>query len=218
MESSRDKNVAEAAEKKKRDMESLYAMLVKITEAVEETENRLLVAMGLADKDKPETFSNYDRKFDVTSLADFLTELEKVLKLPYLPASAKRTLTPAAAAKIDPFGDRPALEEESQEIVDTTVETADALTRLKDGGMLTAEIAAECLGVPEDQLEEFKRKFEEHKQDPFAVPGDPNADPTMDPNADPNDPSIALRNRNQFGPPDEQADPEDPTDVGTQQG
>lgn len=169
MENSRAKNVAEAAEKKRRDMESLYASLVKITEAVEAAENELLVAMGLSDYDDPATLSQYDRRFDVSSLSDFVDDIKRIISLPFITPSVKRSLSLAAVTKISPFIDTKLVEQDMMLVSDVGESVADTVPRLKEAGVLTPDIAAELLGVPADQREEFVRRFDQHTdQSAFA--------------------------------------------------
>ncbi len=169
LEGSETKNSPEAAQKKRLDMDSLYATLVKITEEIERVENALLIGLELADDEDPATLSGYSRVFDIVSFSELLDDLERLRKQPHMPAEIKRRLTAAAVMKYDPHGDQLEVADEVDEVIDCTPDTADALATLKNANMLTADMAIEVLGVPEDQEEAFREKFDSHQASPFDL-------------------------------------------------
>lgn len=142
------KNVAEAAEKKKRDLESLYTLLVEITKAVERIENRLLGAMGLFD-DSSDKQTTYDKKFDVLSLEDLLDQLARLKDVPFVPSSFKRRFTGQLLTKLEPFGDHEVYASEIETIADISASNIDAVTTAVQANLLTPEIAVRQIGIPE---------------------------------------------------------------------
>lgn len=159
---SKGKNVAEAAEKKKRDMEALYSLLSKITTAIEKAENELLEGVGLIADDESDERTQYDRQFDVNSLADLLADLKEVTQLPFTGAAFKRSQIQRVMAKMDPFGDQTEYVKDMDKLMDASNTTATALQTLKDAGCLTPNLAITVLGVPESEQAEFKKRFDEH--------------------------------------------------------
>lgn len=157
------KNVAEAAEKKKRDLESLYTSLVKITVKIEQAENWLINMLGLAGQDSANA-SVYDRKFDVNSLSEFIAELKELIQLPFVPASVKREVAKQLIQKVDPFGDHEEYAEEADEMMDISKDVIEGVISLKDVGMMTPELAAEILGVPKESLDAFKAAWHGHAE------------------------------------------------------
>lgn len=178
MDHSGTKNVAEAAEKKKRDLESLYTMLVHIAGEAEDAENRLLVAMGVVGvKDgQPDiqALSKYDTKFDVNSLSDLLDEIAKLAAVAYIPPSFKRRLAMQVIQKMEPFGDQEEYQTEQDAMVEVTDATSNALVSLKGAGLITPATAAAVLGVPEDEIDDFTSRFDSHAGDAYGGFGDPN--------------------------------------------
>lgn len=155
MDSSQSKNVAEAAEKKKRDMEALYTCLVKIVGHIEDAENWLLVMLGLIDPTKPDQRTTYGRAFDVSSLSELMDDLAKMAELPFAPADMKRSLVTQILQKVDPAGDHAEYLKLIEESIDLTPAVVDGIVALKNAGFMTPEVAAFMLGVPENQRKAF---------------------------------------------------------------
>lgn len=167
MESSSDKNVAEAAEKKKRDMESLYTALVKIVGVIEDAENWLLERMGLvknAEEAEEGSRSQYDRRFDVNSLADLLDDLKRLAESPMVTPSVKRAVAKQIAQKVDPDGDFAQHGKEIDAAVDLSPTVVDSITTLKAAGLLPPALAARMLGVPESERAQFEEAAAGHEE------------------------------------------------------
>lgn len=147
MESS-NKNVAESAEKKKRDLESLYTLLNKIVESIEKAENWLLVSMGIYNADDLQQRTRYGRQFDVYSIDDLISQLSEAGKIPFVPSSLKRRLAVSLAQKVDPFGPHEEYEQESERMFDTTSQVVESLMSMKRDGALTPDMLVVALGVP----------------------------------------------------------------------
>lgn len=210
MESSSTKNVAEAAEKKKRDMEALYTSLVRIIGQVEDAENAVLKGMGLIGVEEPgskdDKRTTYSRKFDVNSVADLLAELEMLQKVPFVPPSFKRQVVMELLQKMDPQGAHDDYQKDIEEGVDGTPGVADAIATLVTSKAITASMAAWLLGVPESQLQEFTEAFDAHPETPedafLEAGGDPNALALHDPLAEDGDqPGLKPGAKPGDGPP-----------------
>ncbi len=192
MSESSTKNVAESAEKKKRDMEGLYTMLLSIVRELEAVENDILVGMGLATYDNEESLTRYPSKFDVASVEDLLAEIEALKDVPYAPSSLKRSLAKQIASKMDPFG--PDHSADVDAAFELTPTLASAVVDLITAGALTPELVVTALGIPEDkaadviaQLEEHNAKALEPPPPPFggSPPDGPPADPSAPDGPDP---------------------------------
>lgn len=165
------KNQVEAAEKKKRDMERLYTMLVKVTARVEAAENALLVGLGLADEKDSKTLSVYSTGFDVEVLSSVLDDLKKVNDIPFIPNSFKRAAALMVMSRIQPRGDVGEFEKEAHESVDGSLNTAQAVELLRNAGTLTADMAIALLGVPLAMQADFKTEFDKHATAAQALSG-----------------------------------------------
>lgn len=159
------KNAPEAAEKKKRDLESLYTMLVKLTNKIEQAENWMLAALGLIDPEDATAKTVYDRKFDVNSVADLLAELQELAKVPFVPASFKRAAVAQVLQKLDPFGDQAAYTEEMEEMIDVSPVVVESVVSLITAKYMTPELGAITLGIPEDDRQEFIDAVNGHAED-----------------------------------------------------
>lgn len=166
MESTNTKNAAETAEKKKRDLEALYTMLVQIVKSVEYVENELLVGLELIDADDTDAQTTYDRKFDVNSIAELQEEIEKLAQMPFVPPTLKRTLATQLAQKLDPFGDHSKYTEEIEKLIAADEMFLKGIEILMTNGLFTPEILADLLGVSDKQRAEFIAKLAMHDAEP----------------------------------------------------
>lgn len=198
MNESATKNVAESAEKKKRDLESLYTMLISIARTLETAENALLVGMGLADYNQEDSLTRYPDKFDIASVADLLVEIAALNNVPLAPVSLKRSLTKQLAAKMDPFG--PSHDPDVDKAFDIAPPLVGSVVDLLNAGALTPDMVVTALGIPEEHRAAVAQQLSQHKDKPLD-PTDPNAMPD-----NPDDPEDAKR------PPGGSEDPEDPAD------
>lgn len=158
------KNVAEAAEKKRRDLDSLYKSLGSITLEIERIENWLLKAMGLVTDDAAdaEKITSYDYDFDVTTLQESIDNVSTTTALPFVPSEFKRNASLMLVKKLDPFGDHEAYEDAIEGMIDTGTDLVDNLVKLKDSGMLTPELFATMIGAPESMRAEMIKHLEGH--------------------------------------------------------
>lgn len=185
------KAAAESAEKRKMDLENLYSALVKIVEEVERCENAILVGLGMASDENTESFSRYDRKFDVNTLQDLLDQLKAVAMVPFIPPAFRRRMAEAVMTKLDPFADPEEMSEEVETMIDITAATAQACDTLKTAGCLTGPLAVRVLGIPKEDEKEFLEGFDAHppaNAGAFGTELDQNGNP-IDPNATPIDES-----------------------------
>jgi len=164
MESSSTKNVAETAEKKKRDLESLYTMLVQIARTAEYAENLLLIGMEIIEEDNQDQWTKFDNKFDVNSVSELQAEIELLNRIPFSPASLKRKLAEQLSSKLDPFGDQAAYVEEIGKIVDSTEGFLKGVEILVDKKLATPEILADLLGIPDNQRAAFIESLAQHAE------------------------------------------------------
>lgn len=166
MESTNTKNAAETAEKKKRDLEALYTMLVQIVKSIEYVENELLVGLELIEPDDTEGQTTYDRKFDVNSIAELQEEIEKLAMMPFVPPTLKRVLANQLAQKLDPFGDHKVYTDEIEKLISSDESFLKGIEILITNGTFTPEIIADLLGVPDAQRAEFIAKLAMHDAEP----------------------------------------------------
>lgn len=165
MENTNTKNVAETADKKKRDLESLYTMLVQIAKTIEYAENRLLIGMGIIDGENPDQFTKYDHRFDVNSISELQADIEMLGKIPFAPPMLKRKLAEQLSIKLDPFGDQDEYAGEIEKLIDSTESFLKGLEILKTNNLATPGMLANLLGVPEDQRTEFLEAIQQHDED-----------------------------------------------------
>ena len=171
MDSVGEKNVAEAAEKKKRDLEALYTSLAGIVAEIERVENELHFLLGSADEFDMETRVQYPREFDVTTLSEALLNGKAANELAFMPASFKRAQALAVIQKIDAFGDHLQYREDVENAIDLTPTTVQSIVDLNREGLVTPEIVADLLGVPEKMRAEFIKAVEGHKEKEAAGGG-----------------------------------------------
>jgi hypothetical protein len=187
MENTSTKNVAETAEKKKRDLESLYTMLLDIVKDVEEAENELLEGMGLIDPEAEEKASNapsqYDRQFDVQSVTELMADLEALAKLSFVPVSLRRTLAVSLAQKMDTFGDHKGYREEVDNLPDTDTGRISAVGELMREGLSVPELVMLILGIPDKYKAAVIAAMAVHKEPVDQQQLDANGQPVGD-NAD----------------------------------
>lgn len=164
MESTNTKNVAETAEKKKRDLESLYTMLVQIAKEVEYAENCLLIGMEIIQPDDTKSFTKYDSRFDVNSVAELQQDIEMLAKVPFAPPQLKRKLAKQLAVKMDPFGDHSQYEASIDQLIDASESFLRGVQILKDNEVVTPDMLANLLGVPENHRQEFIDMMNEHTE------------------------------------------------------
>lgn len=178
MQDQKTKNVAEAAEKKKRDLEALYTLLVRLVKPIETLENNLLDGMGIIDKVNNDSLTTYDRKFDVSSVEELYDQLIAQSKVPFSPPSFKRRLTLMLLNKLDPYGDQQKYKDEIDQMIDTSPDVVDAVAQLALAGIGVAEIYNTLLGVPEKLKARVQEALDQHaaSANPF---GDPHAQPTQ---------------------------------------
>jgi len=170
MENTNTKNVAEAAEKKKRDLEALYTMLVQISKHVEYMENCLLIGMGFITEEETDKQTTYDRKFDINSIEELQAELERLGTLPSVPPGLKRSLMLQLAAKLDPYGDQQTYDDEVNKTIDTSEAFLKGIEVLKAIGGLEPELVADQLGIPDDRRSAFVEMLESHSAEAAADP------------------------------------------------
>lgn len=166
------KNVAESAEKKKRDLESLYTTLVEITKDIEKIDNGLTVGMDLAKADSENDLAQYSRSFDVASISELMENLEAISRQSFVPPDFRRSQAKVLMQKLEPFGDQAAYAEACDELIDISDTAVAAVTALSNAGMMTPEIAARVLGVPENETNEFVAGVEQHKAATTPNPAD----------------------------------------------
>jgi len=166
-----NRNVAESAEKKKRDLEPLYSTLSKIAEIVERAENWLLIAMEIYAKDDDSQRTKYSRKFDIYSIDDLISQIAELGKASFAPPSLKRRLSLALAQKIDPFGPHTEYEAEVEKMFDANPSIVDSMMSLKREGCLTPAMLVETLGVPPSLAVELVEIMDH----PDPEPSDPSA-------------------------------------------
>ena len=197
------KNVAESAEKKKRDLEGLYTTLISLVRELEAVENDLLVGMGLAKWEDETSLTRYPDKFDIASVADLLAEIESLKDVPYAPTSLKRSLAKQLASKMDPFG--PDHSKDVDAAFDASADLVGSVVDLITAGALTPELVVRALGIPDDMAADVVAQLEEHaasaleaaKAPPVDAMGNPVApvDPETGepvPGSDPSDPGNAF--------------------------
>jgi len=172
-----NKAVAESAEKKKRDLEPLYAVLKKIAKAAEDAENWLLTKMGVYAEDDHEQRSKYSQKFDIYTIDDLILQLNELAKASFAPVSLKRRLCLALAQKIDPFGPHVEYEAEVEQMFDSNPAIVDAMMTLKRENALTPDMLVRTLGVPDDLAHDLIELMDhpDPMADPAGGPTDPNA-------------------------------------------
>ena len=172
-----NKAVAESAEKKKRDLEPLYAVLKKIAKAAEDAENWLLTKMGVYAEDDQEQRTKYSQKFDIYTIDDLISQLNELAKASFAPVSLKRRLSLSLAQKIDPFGPHVEYEQEVEQMFDSNPAIVDAMMTLKREGALTPDMLVRSLGVPEDLAHDLIELMDhpDPMADPAGGPPDPNA-------------------------------------------
>lgn len=161
------KNVAEAAEKKKRDQESLYTSLIGLIGHIEDAENWVLKLLDLIEEDKGQTV--YDRHFDVNSVQDLMDDIKATSDIPLIPASFKRSHVQKLVQKLDPFGPHEEYTEDIKKSMDLSAGAVDAIVSLKAAGYMSDGLAAFMLGVPEDQLADFIKAATGHAEDERAA-------------------------------------------------
>lgn len=170
MENTSTKNVAEAAEKKKRDLESLYTMLVHIIDKVEKIENGLLAAMQVYNPDSDQK-TQYDRTFDVASLNELVEHIRETFKLPFVPARFKRRQILALVQKMQPFASSDEYTADVDLIPDVSETVVNAVRDLSQAGLFTPEQLARILGIPEAEVAAFIARLKGHEASQQMDPG-----------------------------------------------
>lgn len=165
-----NKNVAESAEKKVRDLESLYKFLGQIADEVEEAENWLLVAMGVYPAEDETKRSRYGKNFDVYSATDLMAQLEGLGKASFTPPTLKRRLSVALAGKLDPFGPQDQYKAEADELFDAQPTAVDALMSMKREGAMTPDMLAAAISLPAKFMADLEEAMASHP-DPNAPGG-----------------------------------------------
>lgn len=160
MENSYTKNVAESADKRKRDLEGLYTMLLEIVKRVEEIDNALCVALGVR---KPGASpAAYDRRFDVNSIDDLIEQLRELRDVPFVPPKFRRELVRQAMVKLDPMSDPGDYIEQAERQINISPDAVGAVTQLLAVGAMTPVIAAETLAVPDAMRPAFIEAMAKH--------------------------------------------------------
>lgn len=160
MENTSTKNVAETAEKKKRDLESLYTMLVQIIRSIEKVENDLLVGMEIIEVDDngnpdADARTTYDQKCDVNSIEDLQMQLEQLGNMPYVSPTLKRHLSTQMTQKLDPFGDHEMYAQEIDGLIASDKTFLEGIELMISNGTYTPELIADLFGVPDDSVDDF---------------------------------------------------------------
>ena len=164
MEGQTVKNSAEAAEKKKRDLESLYKMLAKVTLEMERLENELLFLLGAAAEDDSETHTSYEYTFDVSTLQESLECAQVACSLPFMPPDFKREMVLALIQKMDPFGEHDRYKEAASGLIDVSTALVESLATLKRDGMLTPEAFAALVGAPPEAAKTIAELWAQHHE------------------------------------------------------
>lgn len=167
MNESATKNVAESAEKKKRDLEALYTALLSIVRTMETVENKLLVGIGLANPADESSLTRYPDKFDIASVADLLDEIASLKEVPFAPTSLKRSLTKQLAAKMDPFG--PKHDPDVDTLFDASPALVGSVVDLLTAKAATPEMVVAALGVPPAYKAAVIAQLTEHAAEPVPV-------------------------------------------------
>lgn len=172
------KNVAESAEKKKRDLEALYTLLTKIAEVVETVENKLLIAMGIYAEEDDAQRTHYNRQFDVFTIDDLIAQNSDLAEASFIPPRLKRRLSLALSQKIDPFGPHKDYVADVDSMFDTSTAIVESLMGMKREGSLTPDMLVVALGIPKDLADDLCEAMNQHP-DPNA-PIDPLTGMPMD--------------------------------------
>jgi len=159
------KNVAEAAEKKKRDLEALYTLLIQVAKDAEIVENELLIGMGIIEAGDTNQLSVYDRKFDIASIAEMLEELESLGRMPFVPGSFKRMKALQIMRRLDTHNEFKDYKT-SEDMIDTTTEMVEAIEVLLRMGIVTPEAIATALGLPTtpEIIKMIQEKMSSHRE------------------------------------------------------
>lgn len=184
------KNVAESAEKKKRDLEALYTLLTKIAEVVESVENKLLIAMGIYAEDDDNQRTHYNRQFDVFTIDDLIAQNTELASASFTPPRLKRRLSLALSQKIDPFGPHEDYVKDVDAMFDTSPAITESLMGMKREGSLTPDMLIAALGIPKDLADDLCEAMEAHSEPlapidpltgmPMDTGGEGNDDPSVD--------------------------------------
>lgn len=165
------KNVAESAEKKRRDLQSLYTTLLRMASCVEVLDNALAVGLGILPPPVPlpgvvvsasvsgREPSAYDKKFDVASVEELQAELARLKDEPFVPASFRRSLTLALLKKLDPFGDHTVYAADVAAMPGLSADIVSSVVELKNAGAITDALAARALGIPEKDVPAFVKNY-----------------------------------------------------------
>lgn len=92
MNDSATKTVAESAEKKNRDVQSLDTALLPMVRELETLDNKLLVSIGLADAAEKNSLTSYPDRFDIASVTDLLDEIQDLKEVPFATESLQRSI------------------------------------------------------------------------------------------------------------------------------
>lgn len=179
------KNVAESAEKKKRDLEALYTLLTKIAEVVETVENKLLIAMGVYAEDDDAQRTHYNRQFDVFTIDDLIAQNTDLASASFIPPRLKRRLALALSQKIDPFGPHQDYVKDVDGMFDTSTAITESLMGMKRETSLTPNMLIAALGIPKDLADDLCEAMNAHP-DPTS-PIDPLTGLPMDMGNEPGD-------------------------------
>jgi len=158
------KNVAESAEKKKRDLEALYTLLTKIAETVEVVENKLLVAMEIYPGDDTHKRTHYNRQFDVFTIDDLIAQNSELSSASFIPPRLKRRLAIALSQKIDPFGPHKEYVDDVDAMFDTSPTITESLMGMKRESSLTPDMLIAALGIPEELAGELCDAMDTHPE------------------------------------------------------
>lgn len=174
------KNVAESAEKKKRDLEALYTLLTKIAEVVENVENKLLIAMGIYAEDDDAQRTHYNRQFDVFTIDDLIAQNADLAGASFIPPRLKRRLSLALSQKIDPFGPHDEYVKDVDTMFDTSATIIESLMGMKREGSLTPDMLVRTLGIPQDLATDLCEAMMTHPAPDPNAPIDPATGKPMD--------------------------------------
>src|SRR5690606_31642747 len=155
LEGTHPKNAPEAAEKKKRDLETLYTMLVAIVDELQRLENVILWSLGELESPDDENGVNYPRKFDVSSATEIIDELRSLVELPFIPAQVKREKMKELINHLFPLEDNDELMEAVDGLPDVSEPVVSAIERLQVAGAMGPELMKRLLALPDDLAAEF---------------------------------------------------------------
>ena len=147
------KTAPESGEKKRMDLESLYAMLQRIAEEFETKFNEILYRARLAESVIGTVA--YSDEFDVDSLDTMLDKIERLARAPYTPVTLLKRQAAKIAAKADDSETDLQYMAQIEKSFNTSNDLLVALTDAAGGPIITKRMAADIMGVPEGYREEL---------------------------------------------------------------